>query len=466
MATQAYLVITDGTTTVTFEDGAGGDTNYRIEDDTWAPAESGFRISELGGRGVYEDVVEEFTVQIKGTNAPTCLANIRILKNLLDQADRWSRDETPAAVEIRYSQKGGTVSSDSNPLRAVILGKVPGAKSALTLPPDFERDAGTRFWVAGIRVRFRRQGDWKSNTETTNGSAAIDNGSIATIVFGTTPAIPSPVRIDITNFVTVEDLLNPAGAFVAVVDKANGIVIVEADAVAGSHADFSDFNDGNQQSGPDVLRFTPSTTAEVETQVHTVGAIAAGTKRAAVFAVVRNNSSTTTFRLRLRFNSEVVGQTPQITIRPFVTAAAPYWRFLGIIPVSNVMDRMVIQAQASAASGTMDIDRVVIVDVTDMTSNILALPAMFLGGPNTGTLKTDHRLLTRIAPIVQHITATTIVQPWQGSPFFYTNGSTMYGILMATNRIANNKWRQETNLNVLLQNAWTLYRRDTYLVPE
>jgi len=465
MASNTFLRITDGATTITFADGAGGDTDYRVEEDGWAPAMGGLRGSELSGRGPYGEVVEEFTCLVKGVSAAACMANIRNLTNLLERADRWVRDETPAAVEIRYSPKGATDSSDTSPLRAVILGKVPGDSIAVTLPPDFELMAGTNFKVPGIRVRFHRQGDWKQHVEVTASSTATNNGSIATMTPGAIN-VPSATRFDITNFVTVEDTANNAGAFVAVVDKVNGIVIVEATDVAGSHTDFSDFNDGNQQTGASVLRFTPSTTTEVETGVITVGAIASGTRRAAVFAVVRNNSSTTTFQLRLRFNSEVVGRTPQITILPFVTAAAPYWRFLGIIPVSAVMDRMVIQAKASAASGTMDIDRVVIVDVTDMTSNILALPAMSGGGPNTGTLTIDHRLLTRISPIVQHVTATTIVQPWQGSPFFHTDGATVYGILMATNRIANNKWRQESAVPALLQNTWTLNRRLAYFIPE
>lgn len=468
MATETLFRITDSVTNIIFADGAGGDTNYVVEEDAWAPAVSGFRISELGGRGAYEEVVEEFTCFIKGTSAANCLANIRILKNLLDRADRWARDEAQASevsTQIVYSPKGGTVSTTANPLDAVILGRVPGDVSALTLPPDFELMAGTNFKVPGIRIRFRRQGHWNLGTEVQAISAATDNGSIASITFASAPTIPSVIRMDITNFVPTDNTANNAGAFVAVVDKLNGIVIVEA-APAGGHADFTTFNDGNQQTGANILRFTPSATVERETGAITTGSIANDTRRVAVFAVVRNNSSTTTFQLRVKLNSNVVGQTPQITILPFVTAAAPHWRSLGIAPLNFVLNSIVIQTKASAASGSMDIDRIVLVDVTDITSNILALPAFSSGTPTIRELRIDHRSLTRISPLVEFSSGTAGVQPWQGSPFFYTTGTTIYGILMATSRIADNKWRQESAVPALLQNVWTVNRMTSLLTPE
>ena len=53
MATNTYLVITDGTTTATIADGSGGSVsgNYRLVDESWAPAVAGLRRSPFGGVG-------------------------------------------------------------------------------------------------------------------------------------------------------------------------------------------------------------------------------------------------------------------------------------------------------------------------------------------------------------------------------------------------------------------------------
>src|SRR3990170_3534484 len=101
MATNTYLVITDGTTTVTIADGAGGATNYKFAYGTWAPAVAPLRRSQLGGRGPYGDVIEEMQLHITGSTVPNALANLATLAQLLDQAERWSRGENVSAVLIK-----------------------------------------------------------------------------------------------------------------------------------------------------------------------------------------------------------------------------------------------------------------------------------------------------------------------------------------------------------------------------
>src|SRR4051812_30642710 len=84
-----YLVLTDGTTTVTFSDGANGSTNYPPQAGGWAPNVAALNQSLLGGRGPYTDVVEEITINVRGATAALCYSNLDALVRLLDQADRW-----------------------------------------------------------------------------------------------------------------------------------------------------------------------------------------------------------------------------------------------------------------------------------------------------------------------------------------------------------------------------------------
>src|SRR6266536_4943306 len=111
-----YLVITDGTDTVTIQDGAGGLTSYALVADTWAPATATRRVSALGGQLSYTDIAEELELTIRGADTATAYDNLQKLTRLLDKADRWSGDENVSPVLIKFAPQGSTVASTSQPL--------------------------------------------------------------------------------------------------------------------------------------------------------------------------------------------------------------------------------------------------------------------------------------------------------------------------------------------------------------
>ena len=98
------LKITDGTTTADLTD----QTNYQLVDGGWAPSVAPLRKSTLGGSGPYEDVIEEIVVNVHGTTAATCLANLAKLSQLLDQAERWSRGENISPVKLQCQPWGSS----------------------------------------------------------------------------------------------------------------------------------------------------------------------------------------------------------------------------------------------------------------------------------------------------------------------------------------------------------------------
>jgi hypothetical protein len=147
-----YSVLTDGTTTITFADGAGGVTNWPLIRGSWAPALPAWRDDQLGGHGYYQDVVEEFAIDVRGATASEALANLASLNRMLDQAERWAdREEGISPVLYKYRPQGSTL---GGPLQAVCLGRPPGGRGqAVGLPVKFN-DVGMYYEVHGVKVRF------------------------------------------------------------------------------------------------------------------------------------------------------------------------------------------------------------------------------------------------------------------------------------------------------------------------
>src|SRR5512139_3583418 len=120
---QLYLAVSDGTTTCTIADGAGGATSYRLKYGGWAPEVAPLRKSTLGGRGPYAEVIETLTLNIHGSSAADAYAKLQTLNTLLDQAERHARGEQVTAVVLKYSPDSATVSSSASPLQARIVGR-------------------------------------------------------------------------------------------------------------------------------------------------------------------------------------------------------------------------------------------------------------------------------------------------------------------------------------------------------
>src|SRR5689334_18021695 len=124
--TYPYLIFTDGTTTVTAQDGAGGVPFWPLKPNGWLPTIPAYNPSALAGRGQYAEVVQEFNLTVRGASAADAYANLETLYGLIDQADRWALDEAVSAVLVKCAPQGSTLSSSSFPLQAAIMGRAEG----------------------------------------------------------------------------------------------------------------------------------------------------------------------------------------------------------------------------------------------------------------------------------------------------------------------------------------------------
>lgn len=381
MAVQPYLFLrlTDGTTDITFSDGANGSTNYPPQSGGWAPNVAALDQSLLGGRGPYTDVVEEITINVRGTTAATCYANLDALARLLDQADRWwMRAEAVTPVVLKWAPQGSTAYATATPLQALVLGRVPGdTTSAAQLPPTFD-SAGNQFVTYGVTIKILRRGTWSGTNDTTGASGASANPTVMTRAFGATHPLSSPVDITIGGFNGTTTPTIQAG-YLVIGSTSTDIQIIEAE--GGATGAFTSVADAaNNARGGNVLRYTPASTAAA-TCAGISMTLTGG--QCAVIAAVRNNSATATYQIQANFSGfGLTTSTPAVTID--TSSTQPRLVLLGVSG-SNAQNTVSVTATASATgAGTLDIDYLIILNLRNETTAIIAHDAASLATAGAG----------------------------------------------------------------------------------
>lgn len=452
-----YLVLTDGTTTITINTTGGAVGDYALED--WVPAIAGLRTSQIGGRGPYEDVVEEMSLVIIDTTAAGCYTRLDTLNRLLDQAERWYNNENATAVLIKYAPGGASVSSSGTPLQAAILGRAPGNATSGVGIRAIQKTQFT--FHMPITLRFWRKGRWLLST-TAASSASTTNGALASITIAAVNNL-SPVKLSFDNYGWGNDASKAFhGGFIAVSDVLNTIAISTAESAASGA--YTSFNDSAQNArDTNVLRYTPAVTTEVASGSVAL-TIASTARTIGVFANMRNNSTTTSYSMRIAFDSGYRSYTPMYYVAPQATAY-PYWRFIGTASSNGYSPFYTVYLTASAASGTLDIDTLVFVDLSNPTTQVIAvLENTYSNGQST--LEIDHQELTKPQPKLT--VASDFTNAYLGDLIINNKGGTVYALLMATGRAtagAGNHWRQVDNTPTLLANTWTATRYTAYLTP-
>ncbi len=468
MATKTYLEITDGALSAVLADGAGGATSYQFAYGGWAPAVAAPQVSQLAGRGPYDDVVEEITVNVTGATVDAVLANISTLIELIDRAERWRNGDLtwsplPAApVLIKYSPGGSTVSSAAAPMQAVILGRAAGDSSpVVNLPGTFESKllVGGKY-VLGVRVRFLRRGEWLHTTETAS-SSATPNGDLAAIAL-TARSIKSPTKVTVTNVG-----LNSASAglydagFIAVSDQF-GVGVIPAESFTGT--DITAYNDSAKNArNTNVLRFTPTATTE---RIATYGPATVYGRVLAVLANVRiNNTAAVSFDVRLGLNG-VYAEARRI-VAP--AAQVPHWYLLGVVAVPDnvaaVSSRtLALGVKANQLGTIMDIDSLVVLDLSNPNSSLIAFNQTGDLAGTTPDLVIDHQILSKPWPLLS-IGATYPAVSYSGNATLLTKTDAPRAVLMQCGGDVDGGMWRAVESGAVVSNTWTLARTTAYLNP-
>jgi hypothetical protein len=461
-----YLVITDGTDTVTIQNGLGTPTNYQLVRGEWAPAVPGWRDSPLSGREEYNEVEEEFALNITDTTADGVWSRLDTLVRLLDKADRWRRGENVSAVLIKYAPQGSLISSTADPLQWVIKGRALGDKTSGVKLPVTTNDAGMIFSINDVGVRVLCQGMKKVDTEDSDASTSTTNGDLATINLAGAIGVPSPTRLTITNFCWGKSSGSRfRNSIVMLAELSTDIVIVNAESLANAGIYTSVADSGRNARNTNVLRCTFALHGETTSNGSGALSLTSATDLVAVYANVRN-STTVDYAFRIRVDSEMIPQYTPWNLVAAESSQYPRWFFCGFVSKKGSITNIYMGADALNGSSSFDTDTIVLCDAR-------AVKVFGIDGPGDGSLNfvadaytfdLNHNLLTSPAPTVL---AGVIPVPPQGDIILNTKSANLYGLLLGTGdrgNIAGDKWRQSNGASVY-SNVWTAFRRQAYLTP-
>lgn len=471
MATILYLRITDGTTTITFADGATTTPgNYSIDGDDWAPVIAGPEAGELNG-GYYPPVEETIPINITGSDSANMRANAQTLVRLLEQADRWARgDDTLAPVRLQYIPAGSSRTT-SNPYERLILTSSQRDRNALQMPKSWSQSQATRFLLKAP-MRFQCQGAWLNETDSpVNSAAAVSCGALFTITLAS-HLTRSPIDLSWTmpnlsagNTMVLGDntlILAPASA---------DIIIVEAELATGT-PDVSSVANANARGG-NVLRVA----AVGDSWVSGTGAISglvAGTY--AVYASVSASAAGFVLAAGFTLYAQLALTGDLAAVPASSTRAIPV--LLGTInlPDPTIVSGFQLSGYAPGA-GTFDIDYLVFVRLSDdvriltIDGNIFAA-AQF----NTGNLETriTHRLTTHLDPLVvqgRSDGTRRAIPGLSGEALLTARGTTLVGVWMASSINGGGAgyagpFRLTDSASAVFSSTFTATRRRAYQVPE
>ena len=465
----SILKITDGTTTVDFLASAG---TYRVA--SWAPEVAGRRASELGGRGPYEDVVEEMVINVAGATPGTSLET---LQTLLDQATRWGLGEPVSPVRLHYKPTSG-----SDELKACIIGPAKPGAPMLELPPGYVNSATTQM-ISPIRLRFRRTGAWLGATVAKT-SDSKSNPLVMTTTTLTAMGTDCPMDLD---FSSIESSVQLHPSYFLVTSgttstTANRIFVGNAKDLATGVRYTSVADAGTASVSGNVLRYTCNTPGTEDNSADLVfsNATLSAARRYAIFINVRN-VGTGTFNVQalLKYGTiEPIAETPITVIEP-TGYTDPTYVMLGIVSTAMDSDAVALRISGDTAGQYLSFDSIAVMAVDKpATDRILALVtsdnAVDIDAANS-TFGFFHQLLDKPYPTVLFNAGATwtypggdYAMPYRGDPMFWLKaGDTAVKIAwLGTGGNYTGKWRVTWDPGTaLVATTATITQTKAYLIP-
>lgn len=446
-----YVAITNGTTTVELTDGV----SYALV--SYAPVVAPLRDGLLGD-GVYADVTESITFHAIGCTAADAYAAAAAVNSLLDQARRWWTNQGVAAVRLLVKAQGSSLVT----LSAQLKGRAAGGPSNVALPPVWHEHAG-KYVIQNIALQVVRRGQFLGLDDTAGPSASSANPTVQQVTFGSSHLTSSPLDLVVAGFSSTPTPLIKAG-YLLVGSRTNDVQI--RNVTGATAANWTVFGDAAKfPFSAAVLRYTP-----VATTPSTSGDVALATVQGnvALIAKVRNNSATTVFTVTAAFRNAygTVVTLPSVTID--TSSLNPRMMLLGTATVPPETNIITLTVQASAASGTLDFDALLVSNLRDETCAVIAYDDVAIGalsGAMTFQVLSERTSTTYIMPQVQLIDAGAHIAPvtYRGALPLNTIGADVFAVWTATNGIY---WTFTNVSNTPVAVTIQATRHRAYLVPQ
>ena len=417
------LKLTDGTTTLDLND----ITNYAIPDQVWVPKVATRRISQLGGRSLYNDVTENIPLHVRGATPAAALANLQAVSELLDQAELWFNGGLVDPVVLQYKPIN---SSLTNPVEAIVLG--PGSSnSMLRLSPQV--NSAGNYEIQGITVAIKRRGLWLGDTDTQTSSTAT-MPAVQSVTMSNNTAVSTPTKVKATVSGTGLGVSGKCILFMS--SLSNGIYLAESSDLSGTTPVSS-----SQCSGGSYVEL--GVNSSVTTYTDTTITMNADAKHFAVYAMM-HNPDTIDYLM-------TVNNAPQIRIEP--TTSGPQLFFVGSFSSAQALSTVYFRVQPDGTiTSKLQMDYYVLVAMSPHTS-VVGLPSISLASSGD-YVEIDHQYLDAISPSCSNGTFT-------GSPFFNSRDN---GVSVLFAGAGDGRWsmHQTTKWNVAVE----VERQAGFLVPD
>jgi hypothetical protein len=446
-----YVALSDGTTTLELTD----DINYALV--SYAPIVAPLRDGLLGD-GVYADATESLTFHAIGCTAAEAYAAAAAINALLDQARRWWLGQGVTAVRLFVKAQGSALVT----LSVQIKGRAPGGPSNVALPATFHEYYG-KYLIQSIVLQVVRRGQFLGADDSAGPSGAATNPNVEQVTFSSSHPTSSPLDLVIAGFNFVTTPLIKAG-YLIVGSQANDVQVRPV--TGATAANWTAFADAAHLGfNASVLRYTP-----VATTASTSGDIALSFVQGnmALIAKVRNNSATTVFTVTASFRNAygTVVSLPSVTID--ASSLNPRMVFLGSATVPPNTNIITLTVQASAASGTIDFDALLVANLRDESCAVIAHDDIALGALN-GNLTLQFLSMrtstTYLMPQVQLVDVNAHIAPvtYRGVLPLATVGADVFAVWTATNGIY---WSFTDSTNAKVNVTLQATRHRAYLVPQ
>lgn len=449
------LKISDGTTTVDFASSTSGYSVTR-----WNPAVAKRRSDLLGGRGPYEDTVEEMELTIHATDAMT---KLKTLQGLLEQSQRWARGEPVSAVLLHYQPE-----STSTEYKSTILGASTG--DMVQLPRNFLMTP-VMDYIDPVTIRFRRLGLWLGASATATSSAA-EHPTTLTVNLTTSVPFESPVVLKLASAARSDRGAPPSFILMAsgatTTEAATRLLVIEAENLhlSGGSGYGTAADTTNKARGGVVLRYTPASGGWVDSAVASVYSSSDNNaRRWGVFLNYRNNSTAAGYQVKLRMDNVY---TPVLTV-PEGTSN-PTWAYLGSTARAIPLQTLELFIKASAASGSIDFDSIVLLAmdseatarVVAPVQNELATTVVYPAEP----VYIDHQLLSRPSAKVWVNVGIGTAQGYRGDATLMMRGAAVACAWLGAGETTSTYWRVTDTAGTVISSAFTATRLEGRLSPE
>ncbi len=366
--------------------------NYALVD--WPPAVSTRSRQLLGNYSPYEDVVERMTVNVFGESVTEALEALDDINVVLEQAEAHRMGDGVPPVLIRVRMVGSVL---PEPLEAVVVGRPDNGPSVM-LRPTFNHDI-LMYEITDVVITFIRKGLWLGPEVERALAGSLTNPAIMTVSMPAEERRLSPTAVRVTGFSPGTRMLGGGYLLISGVAPASqhgrNIAIYGAAAVSSDEFGVED-DSANNAHGGNVRRIDA---ASHQDGALTISGVNADVSRISVFAVVRNNSSTTTWRVRAVSTGYVTATDGWKTID--ASSQKPRVMHVGtLVNQSGVHINVRLDFTTTDESGTLDVNYVVVFGEDASTGYILIADANYSSESFPRALVVDPRAASHRTPLI------------------------------------------------------------------